>query len=1022
MVGHKQTFKKQILASVISSMTIAASNVHAQGDIEEVVVSGIRSSLQTSMNTKRESTGVVDAITAEDIGKFPDSNLAESLQRITGVSISRRNGEGSQVTVRGFGPDFNMVTLNGRIMPATSLLLNGGGDNSSRAFDMDNIASEGIGGVEVSKTGQANIVSGGIGATINLKTRRPLDSDGLTYSVGAKALKDTTNEAGSDITPELSGFISWSDPDKKFGASLSVSKQDRDSGASGAFVSNWAGNSAYTGVYPGTVPTDGTVQGDPTNIENEPSIGEIVGIPSDFRYFHADRERKRTNAQLTLQFAPTDNLTATLDYSMADQELYENRSELSVWFADFNRTDLVFDDAVSPTPIYYWEEARDPTVGDAKLPRDIGLALQQQNQLNELESIGLNIDWQATDELSFAFDYHDSTSESKPNADYGNWINTAIGANVSAQQGVDWTGDTPVIYLTFDDVSRNGLNGNGVLDIQDVGSAARQLNRNTSVTDISQMRIDGKFEFSDDLNIDFGIESRSMENVGKTAFDQADLEGGWGISNPGDIPAEFLDPIDYSSFIEIDTGNQAWFDGVSGGAAAPLTTGFTGDAAVLGRYLAANAGLPFSTADLVDTVNRNIKEDINSLYAQVNLNYEIGDKPLSIQAGLRYEDTQIEATAVIAVPTVQWQGNNDFAVLGGDPNSPDTYKDTASYSHILPNLNVSLDINDDLIARFSYGKSIARTNYGNLNASQAATVNGGPSIPSILTGSVPGTANIGNPSVKPLESSNIDLSLEWYFAETSYVSIGYFNKDVSNFVGIAAIPGNVYGILDPSNGPRAQAARDELEDRGIAIDATSLFSMMAAQSVGEDFSDRTAEEWEELADFTGEAGDELMVFTTQVPTNVNDAKIDGFELGAQHFFGDTGFGLQANYTLVDSNIDFDITVNPADGTQFALPGVSDTANMSLIYEMGRFSGRVSYNWRDEFLDNPAVAGNEPQFTEEYSQIDFNLSYEVIDDLFVSLEGINITDEGQRQFGRSSRQLTRTEVLGSRYALGVRYSF
>lgn len=1022
--------QRKILTTVISSCiasTIYAADTVDVGMVEEVVVQGIRSSLKTSLDTKRQSSGVVDAITAEDIGKFPDSNLAESLQRITGVSISRRNGEGSQVTVRGFGPDFNMVTLNGRMMPASSLNNNGGGDNSSRAFDMDNIASEGVGGVEVYKTSKANIASGGIGATINLKTRRPLDNDGLVFSAGAKALQDSTNRVGSSVTPEVSGFLSWSDPNKVFGVSLNVSEQKRDSGASGAFVSQWSGNQAYNGTYP--------LSDDSTQIQNEPEIGEIVGNPSDLRYFHADRERERTNAQLTLQFAPTDNIIATLDYVKAEQEIYENRSELSVWFQDFTRTDLVFDDGTSPTPVFFWEQS-----GDDRLPRDISFALQQQNIVNELDSVGLNVEWQATDALSLVFDGHNSTSESRPNADYGNWINTSIGANVSNQQGADWTGDLPIIYIDFDDELRNGLdesgnpdgtvalNGNGVLDIEDVGSQVRQLNRNTSETEITQVRIDGKFEFDGSgliESIDFGIENRSMENVGRTAFDQTELEGGWGISNPGDVPAEFLDPINYASLFDgysLTSNNEAFFDEVSGGTAAPLIQGFTGDAAVIGALLAENAGLSFSTANLIDTVNRKVEEDIRAAYAQVHLQSSWGNMPISIVAGLRYEKTDITSTSTVAVPTLTWQSNNDFSVQGGDPNSQETYTESSSYDDFLPNIDVSLDLRDDLIARVSYGKTIARTSYGNLSASEAATVNGGPTLPTVIASSVPGTANVGNPSLLPVTSDNLDLSLEWYYDDASYVSVGYFNKDVSNFIGTTPTLDNVFGIRDPSNGPRAEAALAALEAQGIEVDATSLFSMMAAIEAGEAFDSRTAEQWEQEADFVGEADDPLMEFLTAVPTNINDANIYGFEFALQHFFGDTGFGLQANYTIVNGDIDFDNTADPATETQFALTGLSDTANFSLFYEKSRFSGRVSYNWRDEFLNSAAVTGNEPQYTEEYSQVDVSLSYELIDDLFISLEGINITEEDQRQHGRSSAQLTRLEILGARYALGVRYSF
>ena len=144
-------FKKKVLASSVA-VALAGSVVPVSAQetalIEEIIVEGgIRGSLTRSMDIKRDSAGVVDAISAEEMGKFPDANLAESLQRITGVSISRQRGEGSQVTVRGFGPEYNLVTLNGRQMPTHSA--------SSRSFDFGDLASEGIAGVQVYKTGRA---------------------------------------------------------------------------------------------------------------------------------------------------------------------------------------------------------------------------------------------------------------------------------------------------------------------------------------------------------------------------------------------------------------------------------------------------------------------------------------------------------------------------------------------------------------------------------------------------------------------------------------------------------------------------------------------------------------------------------------------------------------------------------------------------------------------------------------------------------------------------------------------------
>ena len=177
-------FKKTKISSAILSAagTIAAGQAIAEANsIDEVVVTGIRGSLERAMDIKRDSAGVVDAISAEDMGKFPDTNLAESLQRITGVSINRVNGEGSEVTVRGFGGGFNLVTLNGRQMPSANVgtitgnPLDQGSTGSSRSFDFSNLASEGVQGLQVYKTGRASVATGGIGATINVQTGKPLE-------------------------------------------------------------------------------------------------------------------------------------------------------------------------------------------------------------------------------------------------------------------------------------------------------------------------------------------------------------------------------------------------------------------------------------------------------------------------------------------------------------------------------------------------------------------------------------------------------------------------------------------------------------------------------------------------------------------------------------------------------------------------------------------------------------------------------------------------------------------------------
>ncbi len=169
-----------VLIAMYCSGAAAADSTVAADNIEEIVVTGLRQSLVTNETIKRDSSGIVDAITAEDIGKFPDTNLAESIQRIPGVTIDRVNDEGSRVTVRGFGPEFNLVTLNGRSMPAN---IGPNTANASRSFDFENLSADGIKGIEVYKTGRADVPSGGIGSTINITTARPFDFNGMRAHV-----------------------------------------------------------------------------------------------------------------------------------------------------------------------------------------------------------------------------------------------------------------------------------------------------------------------------------------------------------------------------------------------------------------------------------------------------------------------------------------------------------------------------------------------------------------------------------------------------------------------------------------------------------------------------------------------------------------------------------------------------------------------------------------------------------------------------------------------------------------------
>ena len=992
----------------------------ASEELDEVVVTGLRGSLKASMDIKRDAVGVVDAISAEDIGKFPDSNLSESLQRITGVSIDRRNGEGATVTARGFGAQFNMVTLNGRMMPAADAFAGNGG--TSRSFNFANLASEAISGLEVYKTGRASIATGGIGATINVRTAKPLDNQGMVANVGVKLVNDTTNRVGDDVTPELSGIFSYANDAQTFGVGLSASYQKRDSGSSSSTVNDWNIKPWQADLQDNASPaplhqTGGVVD---AVIVNTPAPGQLYGIPNDIRYHFSDRERTRTNAQLTLQFQPTDALTLTGDYTYAETELIEDRGDQTLWMNRNGYTRIEFDTGRSvATPILLAEDT-----GNNK---DFGYEQQHREQTNKLKSAGFNLNWALNDRFSLGFDIHDSTMESLPSDPLTGGGETTF----------SFAGTTPAFteqVFTFN----NGLplasrivagNPNYSFTPAELGTQVLRINYQDQVTDITQIRLDGEFKFEDSGSLQFGIETRSME-MHQRGSDNFMTLGNWGVANPGEIPSDLLTPFslvnEFNDFSVAGVPVNGWkgnANQLAAWAVANPAYGVWRDAAANNP----NGSLQYNPGFNQDNT---VQEDTKAVYFQFNMKGELGQFPVNFQAGVRWEDTDVTSISSLLIPNaIGWEDNNDFFVRRDATFTP--FAQDESYDHVLPSLDFDIGLTDALKARFSYSKTIARASYNQLRSSVAVGTPQGSSINGFLP-----SATGSNPALVPLESDNLDISFEYYFGESSYVSAGFFEKRVSNFIGNEVTQENLFGIRNQTGGPRAQAARDALVAGGFDTNDTNLFVMMAMienpggtggglDAGGAAGFDGTEAQHLRVAtafDLLPQADDPLYVFNVTRPTNNKEAKLYGAEFAGQHFFGDSGFGIQANYTIVNGDVAFDDAGDPSI-TQFALLGLSDSANVVAMYEKFGLSVRLAYNWRDEFLQNNARGGfRNPEYVEAYSQIDLNVGYNFNDHLSVSFEGINITGEDIRWHGRSSLQMWFLEDQGPRYALGARYKF
>ncbi len=1014
---YETKFKRQLLASSIAIVVAAGANSQeevletADDNIEEVVVTGIRASLKRSMDIKREAKGIVDGISAEDIGKFPDTNLAESLQRITGVAIERDRGEGSKITVRGFGPDFNIVSFNGRQMPT----------NGGRSFDFGNIASEGISAVEVYKSGRANVASGGIGAVVNVITSKPLEKPGLRAVVSAKGVYDPGTRKGNSVNPEIVGLFSQTFADDTLGVAISASKQVRDGGSQNVTTSSFMGRNFVTqedmdnneeDAEWGSIPV-----GDPDaiNFPTEVSDG-IYAIPTNIQYNLDDFRRERVNGQLTLQWRPVENITGTIDYTYAKNQMNTQHQDLSAWF----------DPGCSTRESEWIQEGN---IWSPTMYRQVGCAQDNLQgvglyaTVDENKSAGFNLEWLVNDNLTLNLDYHDSTGEARPNSKHGSSGSVAVAAlNRITTTGYFTENGLPVLEVQLGERnSYNQITREDEIDIQDMQVSGSSFGSFNNLMEVQQLQFDGEYVFDQGHSIDFGIGRVEVTNRGQTKGISRDK---WsGVGDPGDI-ADLLtvesiagvydtlegsgDPRQVTEFFTwdfqtlIDTSERLLQGGTHGdvdGDSGPCLTGFC----------------PSYNFDLDEVTT----ETSDSIYLQTHWVGYLSDSPVNLFFGVRYEHTEVHSEALVPMPDrIEWSIFDDkFTLIDKrDPETGNVVNDFSerdgSYSMFLPSLDFDMEIMDDVILRASYSLTVTRPAYNDLKGALLID----------YVGKESGGGRRGNPQLLPMEAKNLDLSLEWYYDDASYISAGYWEKQVDNFIISRTFRNQPLfpDLYSPYNGELYLNAVDELTggDPRFDIDNGDLNEYYIENYASAEYNEAVEipEEDDPIAVQTGLEGDPVALFDITIPINQDETEVKGLELMAQHTFGESGFGFQANYTVVDGDLKYDINLNEE---QWVVPGMSDTANLVGFYDKDGFQIRLAYNWRDKYLQSPA---RDPRFVEEYSQLDLNASYEFSDNFSVFIEGINLTEEHQRIHGRSKYQVREYSVGHARYNLGAKYSF
>ena len=928
-------------AAALPTISIAQDNTNQSVEdnvLEEIVVQGIRRALKRGQDIKRNSGGVVDSISAEGIGKFPDNNLAESLQRISGVSIDRSGGEGQSITVRGFGPEFNTVLLNGRQLASES---------DTRGFGFDTIAAEMVAGIDVSKTASASTQSGGVGSTINIRTLRPFDSPGQKVAGSVKAQHESLS---GESSPSISGLYSNTFNDDTFGVLVAVSRQERDVQLNWAQTNGWLENV-------------GVAQ---DQINGGAGFSGNTFTPRNFDLLQSQQQRERTNANVVLQFRPNDDMEVSLDYLFSDFDINDNTSSYGHWFTGSNLTDVTLDQNGTATD----------------LRQEVGLATDYHaksfSRITETDALSLNFNWDVSENLSLAFDAHTSTANRfEGPSGTGDLLSLVGYANRVRFQSdgavLPWTsefqGASPSVFSgqqELDGVAyQNGVTPAGVSDYLDPSNlrAHVMLRRGWAVEDdVDQLKFDGVWDNNTDeglIQAKFGLMS-STETKSLTRWDNEGVGIHCTFCGYPDAPA-----VTGINVQRLDGGSD-FLGSVSGSGRTPAVW-LSHDGEAQFAAVSAASGLNFDA--VVRDNSFTVEEETNSFYGEFDFAGSIGEMPIYMTAGARYEDTDVTVTGTEAsIAGLRILDRTEMLAQFGVAN-PINAK--SSYSKLLPSLSTKLEINDQLVARFAASQTLTRPTLRDMApVTVIGTTRQGGNL----------TSSSGNPELLPFESDNLDFSFEYYYGDVSYASIGYFRKDVNNFIVSGTedltftLPDGSQ-LRDPSTGSNPDAA---------------------------------------------DAGDSVAVFTNTLPSNGQAATVDGFELAVQHAFGDSGFGVIANATFVGTDSEF----NPADISQtFAVTGLSDSLNLVGYFERGPFQARLAYNQRDEFLQSlTQVNGDGVQFVDEYSQWDLSASYDINDSLTVFFEGTNLTEEVVTKRGRFTNHFLLAEDSGRRLSVGLRGSW
>lgn len=1026
------------------------NKVKKEQPIEVIEVEGIRGSIFSAQNLKRYADTVKDVITASDIGALPDKSVTEALQRVPGVTIERFASsddpkhyadEGTGVLVRGL--DRVRSEVNGR--DAFSA-------NPSGGLSYEDFPAELLGAVEVVKNQTADLISGGIAGTVNLITRKPFDSDEQLISFNAKANYGDLRE---EVTPSFSALFSdtWETEAGRFGFLIAGSQSEYKTSGDGVGLGNF--HSRGDAFLPTTDQWGGITGVDPSSPVDGPALpgqpaGSIWHVPVAVHMSTATNDRKRTGITTSLQWANTDEtIVATLEHISSKASLEWNERQIGQAAQGFKgfmgSSQNWMNDEANGFPL---------TTDDGFVTSGIALGVSPETPFfyrsrwnyneNTVEDTSFKVTIKPIDRLTIDLDYQHVDSEKEVQNYSMSGQTRGNHVHVVSPYFLDTRGSRPTIEFLSDNILTPGYSPNedwnGPVPNLFLGSGMEQVEHNTAKSDSFQLdlnyELDGAFTsvkaglyLSDkDLTVrDTAYEGWSA--IG-TPWVQADRNAASAIERP-----ELFERVDFSNYYngKVLQGNvnnflfprmdlvknyaeslrQGCRDGWHNATNSAANNGTCTGTYVPYEDKPNRVEGPYAAHNISST-----NEKRTEFYFRGDFDFLVQDMPLVGNIGLRYVNYQLESTGALVQPPEIKRGEPGSS-LNNVMQQPEykRYYDLATgeselstvdgtdYSTVLPSLNLSLGVSDDVVVRFGASKALyypslvdARNiSIINLDYTRRLQTPGADydeaNNPVVGLDDIELTALSGNPYIEPEKAVNLDLTTEWYFAPAGYVTVGLFHKKLDDII------------------------RNRAFDLDIAYN-------------GEQYN-----------------------VSAYGPANTGSGKIRGAEFSYSQFYDMlpgawSGLGFQFNYTYIDQNgledpneisngtLGFDENGNPiADNrntfrvfSDLPLQGYSDQ-NLNLIgmYEYQDISFRLAYTWRSEYLLTLRESEEYvPAYAEASGMMDASLYYTISDNWKIGIEGSNLLDTETKTQYQMDQDGTRTQALSfttdRRFALSVRATF